>query len=110
MVKRSGFLTRRPELSVEEFHAHWLGVHAPLVKEIAKPRRYVINLIDRERYPNFPFDGFSELWFDAESDWDVLLTAGTPPRVDEARFSLPASGVSMAEHVIVDGGRIDPMA
>lgn len=105
MVKRSGFITRRPDLTVEEFHRHWLEVHAALVTEIANPRRYVINLIDRERYPNFPFDGFSELWFDAESDWDVLLTPGSPVKEDEKNFTLPPNGVSMVEHVIVDGLR-----
>jgi uncharacterized protein (TIGR02118 family) len=105
MVKRSGFITRRPDLSVEAFHSHWLNQHAELVKEIARPRRYVVNLIDRRRYPDFPFDGFSELWFDEESDWDVLLTPGSVVKEDEKNFTQPPNGVSMTEHVIVDGLR-----
>ena len=31
-------------------------------------RRYSVNFVDRERFPKFGYDGFSELWFDSEED------------------------------------------
>ena len=36
-------------------------------------RRYSVNFVDRERFPKFGYDGFSELWFDSEADLVAAL-------------------------------------
>ncbi len=36
-------------------------------------RRYSVNLVDPGRFPHFPWDGFSELWFDSESALNAAL-------------------------------------
>ena len=49
MIKSLSLLTRRPELSHEEFVRHWLEIHAPLAHSVPDVRRYVQNHIEGER-------------------------------------------------------------
>ena len=37
-------------------------------------------MIDRERYPHFGYDGFSELWFDSQADFEAAFSS--PEGVD----------------------------
>jgi uncharacterized protein (TIGR02118 family) len=70
MIKSISLLTRRPELSHDDFVKHWLEVHAPLAHAVPGVRRYVQNHIKGERTrPDIPtteiaVDGVAELWFD----------------------------------------------
>ena len=41
MIKTVTLLTRRADLTAEEFHRHWKRVHAPLVLAMPGVRRYV---------------------------------------------------------------------
>jgi uncharacterized protein (TIGR02118 family) len=41
MIKVIGLLTRRPELTHEQFVKHWLEVHGPLAHAVPGVRRYV---------------------------------------------------------------------
>jgi uncharacterized protein (TIGR02118 family) len=73
MTKRLGFVRKREDMSYEQFAAHWLGVHAQLCMKLPNLRRYSVNLLPRDRFASFGFDGFSELWFDDEpSLWASL--------------------------------------
>lgn len=65
-VKRLGLVVRKASLSQQDFERHWLTVHAALCRRLPNLRRYSVNLVDRSRFPHFPYDGFSELWFDSE--------------------------------------------
>ncbi|AET94072.1 hypothetical protein BYI23_D005620 (plasmid) [Burkholderia sp. YI23] len=67
-VKRIGLLRRKAGMSDQEFLDHWLNVHAELGRKLPKLRRYAVNFVDRTRFPQFGWDGFSELWFDSEED------------------------------------------
>ena len=70
MIKSLGLLTRRPELTHEQFVKHGLEIHAPLAHAVPGVRRYVQNHIIEERTrPDIPttevaIDGIAELWFD----------------------------------------------
>ena len=70
MIKSLSLLTRRPELTHEEFVRHWLEIHAPLAHAVPGVRRYVQNHIIAERHrPDIPttevaVDGIAELWYD----------------------------------------------
>ena len=64
-VKHVGFLKRKKGQSFEEFVRHWEDVHAALALRLPGLRGYVLNPIDREKYPDSPVDGFAELWFDS---------------------------------------------
>ncbi len=100
MIKRSGFLRKRDDQTVEEFRRHWLETHTPLVREVARPVRYVVNFVDRDAYPDAPFDGFSELWFSRPSDMEVF-TPDSPIKRDERRFVGGLHVVTLDEHFIV---------
>jgi len=67
-VKRIGLIRRKPSLTHEAFVSHWLNVHAPMARSLPGLRRYCVNFVDRDRFPKFGYDGFSELWFDSEAD------------------------------------------
>jgi uncharacterized protein (TIGR02118 family) len=70
MIKTIGLLTRRPELTHEEFVRHWVEIHAPLAHAVPGVRRYVQNhIIDERTRPDIPataveIDGIAELWYD----------------------------------------------
>ena len=49
-------------------------------------RRYSVHLVDRERFPKFGYDGFSELWFDSE---DALVAAFASPEGKTLLADLP---------------------
>ena len=67
-TKRLGILKKREDMTHEQFVQHWMGTHAELCKKLPGLRRYSVNLVDRERFPDFGYDGFSELWFDTEAE------------------------------------------
>ncbi|KQQ08494.1 EthD family reductase [Rathayibacter sp. Leaf296] len=88
MYKHVGLVTKRPELSYDEFVAYWRGTHADLAKQLPGLRRYVINPIDRRVYPDSPVDGIAELWFDTRGDAEAAWAseAGISTRVDGSSF------------------------
>ena len=65
-TKRLGILRKKEDMTHEQFVAHWMGTHAQLCLKLPNMRRYSVNLVDRQRFPKFGYDGFSELWFDSE--------------------------------------------
>jgi uncharacterized protein (TIGR02118 family) len=71
MIKVSVFLTRRPDLTHEQFSQYWEKKHAPLVMSLdvfkAHVRRYnQLHSLDNvpETFPVVPYDGVAELWLD----------------------------------------------
>jgi len=69
LVKYSGFLTRLPHLTVEEFSRHWREIHAPLVVNDLKGMvRYIQNHALPETYAAASppsFDGVPQAWFES---------------------------------------------
>ena len=72
MKVRFEFLNRKPGMSAEQFSAHWLDVHGPLVAQMNPHlREYWQNVVverqqrgvDAARGP-WDFDGLSQLWID----------------------------------------------
>ena len=94
-TKRLGILRKKEGMTHEAFEAHWLGTHAPLCAKLPGLRRYSVNLVDRERFPKFGYDGFSELWFDSEEDL-------------KAAFASP-EGVTLLADLPNFAGDIDPI-
>lgn len=73
MYKRIGLVQRKKSLTREQFEAHWLNTHAELCKKLPGMRRYSVNLVEPGRFAHFPYDGFSELWFDSEQALNEAL-------------------------------------
>lgn len=102
-TKRLGILRRKDGITHEEFVNHWLQKHAALCVKLPGLRRYTINLVDRQRFPHFDYDGFSELWFDSE---DALMTALQSPEgktlmADLPNFAKDVSPIISVEHTII---------
>ena len=58
-------LTRRDDMTVDEFRQWWLHEHAPLAAQLPGVRRIVFNEVLGDGSGDGP-DGVSELWFDSE--------------------------------------------
>ena len=71
MIRRVSILTRKPELTHEEFVDHWENVHGPLALEVPGIRRYVQSHIVDEHFRSDltsqedEVDGIAELWYDS---------------------------------------------
>ncbi len=66
--KHVGLLTKKKGQSFDDFVKHWNEVHTEIALKLPGLKGYVLNPIDREKYPESPIDGFSELWFDSIED------------------------------------------
>ena len=94
MIKSLSLLTRRPELSHEEFVRHWIEIHAPLAHAVPGVRRYVQNHIESERTradiptTEIAVDGVAELWYDDRTAMDRANASPEAKRLhdDGARF------------------------
>jgi uncharacterized protein (TIGR02118 family) len=97
--KRIGLLRMKPGLSHDQFVTHWTTVHAEMAKRLPRLRRYVINLIDRQKYPQLGYDGFSELWFDSIADHDAAFTSplGVELLADVENFAAGVDPVMVEE-------------
>ena len=69
MFKAMIMLTRRGDLTHEQFAQWWLQEHAPMARELPNVRRIVFNPV--EQNPDAPCDGLTELWFDSREDFDA---------------------------------------
>lgn len=63
MAKIVALISRRPDLSREQFLERWQVEHPRYVRELPGLRRYVQNAAIEHRKP-WPYDGAAELWFD----------------------------------------------
>jgi uncharacterized protein (TIGR02118 family) len=94
MIKTISLLTRKPEISREEFIRHWTQVHAPLAHAVPGVRRYVLSLIHAEpTRADIPTqaveaDGIAELWYDDMESWRAAYAspAGRRLHADGATF------------------------
>ena len=86
MIKMVYCITRRDDVSAEEFYRYWLEQHGPLVKSVADDLnaiRYVqshtilpdINdmlLASREGL-QAPYDGITEVWWNSQEELEAAL-------------------------------------
>ena len=76
MIKSISLLTRKPELTHEQFMRHWVEIHAPLAHAVPGVRRYVQNHIRDERTradiptTEVAVDGVAELWYEDRAAMD----------------------------------------
>lgn len=111
MIVRMGLLTRKPDLTPEQFRQHWRDVHGPLAAKLPGLRRYHQNyVVDREQrgihYARgaHEFDGFSELWFDDLPSMSAAFATTQQVRElgeDEARFIGALKLVTAIPHVVI---------
>jgi uncharacterized protein (TIGR02118 family) len=102
-VKRLGILRKKEGMSYEQFVDHWLNKHTVLCARLPKLRRYAVNFVDRQRFPKFGYDGFSELWFDSEEDLHAAVASpeGRTLMADLPNFAGDIDPIIAVEHQIV---------
>jgi len=86
MVKCFALLTKRPDISDEQFHRHWREVHAPLALRISSLRRYVQSHRiphDLSGFSPPPYGGAAEVWYD---NLAAALQMRTNPEYLEGAF------------------------
>jgi uncharacterized protein (TIGR02118 family) len=84
MVKLIYCISKKPELSVDEFQRYWRETHGPIAGRIPGLRRYVQCHTAPETYAGSRapgFDGAAELWFD---DLAAMRAAMGSPEVQAA--------------------------
>lgn len=102
-TKRLGILRKKDGITHEAFVSHWLEKHAILCTKLPGLRRYSVNLVDRQRFPDFGYDGFSELWFDSEDALNASLQSpeGRMLLSDLPNFAKDVSPIISVEHQII---------
>lgn len=103
-TKRLGILRKKEGMPYEAFKSHWLEVHAALCVKLPGMRRYAVNFVDRDRFPHFPYDGFSELWFDSEEALTASLASpeGKALLADLPNFAGDIHPIVAVEHLMLD--------
>ena len=82
-VKGFALLSRRPDLTAQQFHEHWRTIHLELALKIKTTRRYVQLHRTEPSLPGFPsssIDGVAETWLD---DLETFLARGGDPNYAE---------------------------
>ena len=103
-TKRLGILRKKEGMPYEAFKKHWLEVHAALCVKLPGMRRYSVNFVDRERFPHFPYEGFSELWFDSEEALTASLQSpeGKTLLADLPNFAGDIHPIVAVEHLMLE--------
>ncbi len=96
MLKLSVFLTRRDDLTHDEFTDYWLQKHTPLLASLppgeVQVHRYVQLLPTQDVIPGVTtavYDGVAELWVDSidqAASWFTSDTYKTDIATDEENF------------------------
>ncbi len=77
MFKAIILLSRRDDMTPDDFRRWWLDEHAPLAAQLPGLRRLVFNLVADPG----DVDGVSELWFDSEADFHAAYATDLGHRV-----------------------------
>jgi uncharacterized protein (TIGR02118 family) len=77
VIKLIGTMRRKQGMSVEEYQAYWLNVHAPLIAQVPGLRRYVQSHSLPEVYDDYPqaYDGMAEAWFDDVKAYEAAVAS-----------------------------------
>ncbi len=100
MFKAMVMLSRRDDMSADEFRQWWLNDHAPLAAQLAGVRRIIFNEVTDPS----EVDGISELWFDSEADFHAAYAEplGQSVAADSLAHVRTRTRFFVTEHPIVD--------
>lgn len=72
MIKRVAFVRRKPDLTAEQFWAHYTGPHAAIVRRMPGLRRMVLSRA--VGHQTSAWDAVGELWFDSTAAVEAAFT------------------------------------
>lgn len=67
MFKAMIMLTRRDDMTHDEFKAWWIGEHQPLAQQLPGVQKIRFNVVEQDE--TAPCDGIAELWFKTQEDF-----------------------------------------
>lgn len=70
MFKAMILLTRREDMTPDDFRRWWLEEHRPLAVQLPGLRKMVVNIVAAGPAES-GIDGISELWFDTQADFEA---------------------------------------
>ena len=74
MFKAMIMLTRREDMTHDQFVSWWLDEHVPLASALPGVRKVILNVVE-DGYEEAGVDGVSELWFDSRADFDAAYAS-----------------------------------
>ena len=110
MIKRVSLVRRLPHLTRAQFHAHWTGPHAAIVRRLPGLRGLRYGLVQSWTPEDAAWDGIGEVWFDSIAAAEAAF-ASEPCRsaliADRALFMAQAQAAFVTERtdVVPPGGR-----
>ncbi len=92
-------LSRRHDMTAEDFRRWWLDEHAPSAAQLPGVRRITFNLVDDAT----DVDGVSELWFDSRDDFDAAYATdlGKAVAADSMAHVRSRTRLFVSEHAVV---------
>ncbi len=92
-------LSRRDDMTADEFQQWWLHEHAPLAAQLPGVRRIVFNASSEST----DFDGVSELWFDSHDDFEAAYATdlGKAVAADSMAHVRGRTRLFVTEHTVV---------
>ena len=102
MFKAMIMLSRREDMTHEEFKAWWLGEHQPLARQLPGVQKIRFNVVEQDE--TAPCDGIAELWFETQEDFIAAYATEIGKSVAADSMAHLASRVRMfTEEVSVFG-------
>lgn len=103
MFKAIIVLSRRIDMTHEEFVEWWLGEHSPLAARLPGVRKVVFNVVDSAP-GEAGIDGISELWFDSQADFDAAYVTqiGKATAADSLAHVSGRVRLFVTEHEVAD--------
>ena len=98
MIKLCVLCPRKPDLTLEQFEAHWRNIHGPLFSSQPEAQQFVKKYIQvhstgEQLKSDFPpvaaYDGIAEIWFDSMEDIPKVFESDNFKTIiaqDEAKF------------------------
>ena len=78
MFKAMILLTRREDMTPDDFRRWWLEEHRPLALQLPALRRMVVNIVEPgPGHDETGIDGVAELWFDTQADFEAAYATET---------------------------------
>lgn len=108
MFKAVIMLTRRADMTHDEFVAWWVGEHRSLAARLPGVRRAVFNVVDSAP-AEAGIDGISELWFDSRADFEAAYATeiGTATAADSLAHVSGRVRLFVTEHEVA-GTHVPP--
>jgi uncharacterized protein (TIGR02118 family) len=84
-------LTRRTDMTPDDFAHWWLAEHAPLARGLPGLRAITFNLVEHEA----DLDGITELWFDDQDAFEAAYASELGQRVAQDSIDHVSSRVRL---------------